>query len=57
MSVRIFFKSDKNSNASMSFLDVEAQSWSASPIFLTIVQNNGTVRYYPLINIESFMEV
>jgi hypothetical protein len=41
----------------MSFLDVNAQSWSASNIFLTIVQQNGSIRYYPLTNIESFMEL
>ena len=55
--LRIFFKSDKSSNASMSFLDVPMQSWSASGILLTIVQPNGIVRYYPLANVESFTEV
>ena len=57
MIIRIFFKSDKSSSASMSFLDINAQSWSASSIFLTIVQSNGNIRYYPLTNIESFMEL
>lgn len=57
MIVRIFFKSEKSDTTTMSFLDVKAASWSASPIFLTIVTESGKLRYYPLQNIESFMEV
>lgn len=57
MILRIFFKSDKSASATMSFLDVRAVSWSASPILLTIVTASGTLRYYPLANIESFMEL
>jgi hypothetical protein len=57
MILRIFFKSDKNSSATMSYLDVQAKSWSATPILLTVQTADDTIRYYPLMNVESFMEV
>lgn len=55
--LRIIFKSDKSSNATMNFLDVPYASWSTSSTLLTVVKPDGALRYYPLLNIESFMEV
>lgn len=56
MTLRIIFKSDKSSSATMNFLDVDCESWSTTNLLLAVVQS-GSVRYYPLLNIESFMEV
>lgn len=55
--LRIIFKSDKSSSATMNFLDVPCASWSTGASTLVVVKPDGSVRYYPLLNIESFMEV
>lgn len=57
MILRIFFKTDKSSDTSVNYLDVSSIDWSASSILLTVRTSNGTVRHYPLCNIESFLEV
>lgn len=55
--LRVFFKSDKSSALTTNFLDIKMNSWSVSSQLLTIICENGNIRYYPLINVESFMEV
>lgn len=55
--LRVFFKSDKSSNTTMNFLDIECQSWSTTNSLLVLVKQNGTIQYLPLVNIESFMEM
>ena len=55
--IRIFFKSDKSSNVSISYMDVQCESWNASPTLLTVYKEDGSIRHFPLMNIECFLEM
>lgn len=55
--LRIIFHSDKNSKMTMNYLDLDCVSWSTSGTLLHVIMHDGSVRFYPLMNVESFMEV
>lgn len=55
--LRIYFLSDKSGKFTMNYLDIDCDSWSTSGTLLHVIMHDGSVRFYPLLNIESFMEV
>ena len=55
--LRLIFLSDKSGEMTMNYLDIEYQSWSTSGTLLHVIMHDGSVRFYPLMNLESFMEV
>lgn len=55
--LRIIFHSDKSGKFTMNYLDLDCESWSTSSSLLHVIMRDGSVRFYPLMNLESFMEV
>lgn len=54
MKLLIFFKGIRGSKDTMNYVELDVESWSTSDTMLIVVDTKGTVRYYPLINIELF---
>jgi hypothetical protein len=56
MTVQIIF-ANKSTGASMSFLNIECEQWAVDAFCLQLIKPDGTVAYYPLVNIQSFREL
>lgn len=58
MQVIITFNSTKSGQTSSNYITIEdVKSWSTTEHVLAVEKLDGALRYYPLKNIESFVEV